>query len=1052
MSQRLDLVIKSKLTNHVNNSFVFNLHKITTHQHNYHKTLWLFGVNTDGLSVAIKVTNFNPTLLIKCPDYLDDCEEALKEYVHEELRIDVEKKHVKECSLVVMTPFVGFTNLRKDKLVKLRLEHVNSMRAIQTALKDINQQIYHADDPVSQFLNQKKIKYGDWLQINNFSLVPNQSTHCNIEGNVKMGHISKSNNSQHPRYLKLFIRIKMVSQDAVIDDANMLYHPDPRLECDRIMCIQSTAIWSTDLESKKAWEKNYTLLPLNPSEHNVFTNEADLLESFSADLRTLDPDVIVYMPDYYDVMNCLITRCDHLGIKKTALCWDRFKNTEMYYKTNADGSIYFNLETRSLLDIEAALQEKVFIQVESYDLLTVSASNEFRKNPFTTEDSILSRNTSYLIKQGYTGWLRMCKTLQQEVDLLIYLERDMGCFVEYTNLSCETGTSFTDTVSRGQQLRVWNTLTRFCLMHEYYINKEKLIESKPLRFNIKHRPPTYPDPDELQLNVDLRNNANVKLREKANYWKAQSNMNSSGTGISVNQMNFDKSTEIPDEVDEVDGGNVVKPAPKYYDDEILAVLDFASLYPSIMIMYNITYENIVFEEEYLDLPGVKYVFAKVNRFETVAIAQVPGILQKLQKQLLDTRVIVKKLMKCEKDPFKKKILDSQQNTLKVVCNSVYGFCGANADRGFMPMKDIMYIVTSLGRYLQKICSHCLGHNYNIPTVYGDTDSIFITLPHHKSNDINEVCYNTGKMYKMADGFTWEFVVDYYANRTNEPLDILVFLPEHQLHAILYLCAEKISQELTDLFDGPIVMEMENLATKCYMADRKKYYCYLFWDEKNPSKVKKTKVTGMPEIKRGFTTWTRKCLQTVRGMILSDKLEEIEPYLHQVMTNLITRRVSVHDLKVTRKFKNHDDYKSMQQIHLQVIQQWEHVRRWRFKNNSRIYYVVIEGKDKMYLRGMDPDDAVEQNTKIDVEYYLKDQFCRPMKVLLMFHTHLFDFEKLCATYIQKLKMDKLHMVDISQRTQKRRMEISDLSNTIRKKTTNNKILKVTRPDPFAKFYK
>lgn len=62
--------------------------------------------------------------------------------------------------------------------------------------------------------------------------------------------------------------------------------------------------------------------------------------------------------------------------------------------------------------------------------------------------------------------------------------------------------------------------------------------------------------------------------------------------------------------DEIDssftGATVLEPVPGMYLDDNIAVLDFASLYPTIMISRNLCYSTFVLDEKYLNIPDVNY--------------------------------------------------------------------------------------------------------------------------------------------------------------------------------------------------------------------------------------------------------------------------------------------------------------------------------------------------------------------------------------------------------------------------------------------------------------
>lgn len=58
--------------------------------------------------------------------------------------------------------------------------------------------------------------------------------------------------------------------------------------------------------------------------------------------------------------------------------------------------------------------------------------------------------------------------------------------------------------------------------------------------------------------------------------------------------------------DSFTGATVLDPIPGMYIDDNIAVLDFASLYPTIMISRNLCYSTFVLDPKYKDISGVKY--------------------------------------------------------------------------------------------------------------------------------------------------------------------------------------------------------------------------------------------------------------------------------------------------------------------------------------------------------------------------------------------------------------------------------------------------------------
>jgi len=143
-----------------------------------------------------------------------------------------------------------------------------------------------------------------------------------------------------------------------------------------------------------------------------------------------------------------------------------------------------------------------------------------------------------------------------------------------------------------------------------------------------------------------------------------------------------------------DGAIVLDPKKGIYtrDDEIIVVLDFASLYPSCMIADDICISNIILDPKYDNVPGITYNTIEYPTYRKVGKEKIPtgtevvryanhvrgrkGILPRILEELLGERRAVKRMMAAEKNPMRKSVLDGRQLALKITANSVYGQTGA----------------------------------------------------------------------------------------------------------------------------------------------------------------------------------------------------------------------------------------------------------------------------------------------------------------------------------------------------------------------------------------
>lgn len=151
----------------------------------------------------------------------------------------------------------------------------------------------------------------------------------------------------------------------------------------------------------------------------------------------------------------------------------------------------------------------------------------------------------------------------------------------------------------------------------------------------------------------------------------------------------------------------------------VTVVDFASLYPSVIKRWNLSYETVRCPHEECrsnSIPGLSHWVCKKRR----------GIMSELVGFLRDFRVhIYKKLAKAERDPAKKSHYDVVQSALKVFINASYGVFGAETFPLYCP--PVAEATTALGRYLMV---HTLRRalELRLPVLYGDTDSLFLWNP------------------------------------------------------------------------------------------------------------------------------------------------------------------------------------------------------------------------------------------------------------------------------------------------------------------------------------
>ena len=165
------------------------------------------------------------------------------------------------------------------------------------------------------------------------------------------------------------------------------------------------------------------------------------------------------------------------------------------------------------------------------------------------------------------------------------------------------------------------------------------------------------------------------------------------------------------------GAIVLQPKPGLHEN--VAVIDFRSMYPSIMLKYNVSPDTYIPPEEPEPECGV-YIAPEVgHRFRR----EPPGFYRDVLKSLMEARSMIReKLKKITPENPLYKVLDARQKAIKVISNAMYGYAGWTGARWYI--KQVAEAVTAWGRNLISSALK-MAEELNLKVIYGDTDSIFV---------------------------------------------------------------------------------------------------------------------------------------------------------------------------------------------------------------------------------------------------------------------------------------------------------------------------------------
>ena len=171
------------------------------------------------------------------------------------------------------------------------------------------------------------------------------------------------------------------------------------------------------------------------------------------------------------------------------------------------------------------------------------------------------------------------------------------------------------------------------------------------------------------------------------------------------------------------GGYVIEPIKGYYQQQVY-VLDVKSLYPTMMINHNISFDTVncdcckYFDEarvsaEIMDIINDGLI-QEEKRDQTYWICKnKKGIIPNLLTKFRDERFRQQELGNM-----------SMQLALKNLINGIYGLFGTD----FFEFADyrVAELTTAFGRKVLQYMQETAKEVYNFQVIYGDTDSIFVT--------------------------------------------------------------------------------------------------------------------------------------------------------------------------------------------------------------------------------------------------------------------------------------------------------------------------------------
>lgn len=167
--------------------------------------------------------------------------------------------------------------------------------------------------------------------------------------------------------------------------------------------------------------------------------------------------------------------------------------------------------------------------------------------------------------------------------------------------------------------------------------------------------------------------------------------------------------------DRAKGGFVFEPTPGLYRD--IAVVDFRSLYPTVIVSHNISPDTIncsCCKNTAKEVPGdgPRIWFCEKKR----------GLIPVVLEDLIVRRARIKEMIRAAKAP--DPLLNARSEGIKVLSNSFYGYLGFAPARWYS--HECVHAITAWGRhYITSSIEKAKVSGFKV--VYSDTDSVFLQL-------------------------------------------------------------------------------------------------------------------------------------------------------------------------------------------------------------------------------------------------------------------------------------------------------------------------------------
>uniref|UniRef100_A0A3B4U6G0 DNA polymerase zeta catalytic subunit n=1 Tax=Seriola dumerili TaxID=41447 RepID=A0A3B4U6G0_SERDU len=397
---------------------------------------------------------------------------------------------------------------------------------------------------------------------------------------------------------------------------------------------------------------------------------------------------------------------------------------------------------------------------------------------------------------------------------------------------------------------------------------------------------------------------------------------------------------------------VMEPESRFYSNS-LVVLDFQSLYPSIVIAYNYCYSTCLGHMDSLGTPdefkfgctslrvppellyqlrnditvspnGIAFVKASVRK----------GVLPSMLEEILSTRIMVKQSMKTYKqDKALMKLLDARQLGLKLIANVTFGYAAANYS-GRMPSVEVGDSIVHKARETLERAIKLVNDTkkWGARVVYGDTDSMFVLL----KGATKEQAFKIGN---------------------------------------------EIAEAVTATNPKPVKLKFEKVYLPCVLQTKKRYVGYMYesLDQKEPVFDAK----GIETVRRDGCPAVSKILErSIKLLFETRDISQVKQFVQRQCVKVLDGRASMQDLTFAKEYRGSGSYRPGACVPALELtrRMMAYDRRLEPRVGERVPYVVVYGLPGVPLIQLvrRPMEVLQEPAlRLNATYYVTKQILPPL---------------------------------------------------------------------------